>query len=45
MEEQQQAVKSAWIKPRIDEHGSLEELTQAVSTGGPGDGLFADGPS
>ncbi|GMU42763.1 MAG: hypothetical protein IT479_11615 [Xanthomonadales bacterium] len=34
-----------WIKPRLEAHGSLEQLTQSVSTGGPGDFLFSDGPS
>lgn len=39
------ASRPAWIKPRIEEHGSLEQLTQSVSTGGPGDMMFSDGPS
>lgn len=44
-EHAERATKTAWIKPRLEEHGSLEQLTRSVSTGGPGDMLFSDGAS
>lgn len=37
--------KSIWSKPVLEEHGSVEQLTQGVFGANPDDGLFADGTS
>jgi len=38
-------VRQPWQTPTVERHGSLEQLTKAIDAVGPGDGLFADGPS
>lgn len=37
--------KPAWCKPVLEEHGSVEQVTQGVAGPNPDDGLFADGTS
>jgi len=34
-----------WQTPTLENHGSLEQLTQSTGSGGPGDGLFTDANS